>query len=158
MAKEGRVDDDMLWCPCCLQLLPLMGMGWYSCSGVTTIEKLSNSPVVTRWPLRTPMDPAHTIKDRGRVGGVLGEGRVSLVRRLCPHVSRGGTSANDSGRLIMIASFFGGLWWIFYLGDCTKHDSGFVVARTSDTPVQLRRQCREAVVITSQILCHGGQF
>jgi hypothetical protein len=85
------------------------------------------------------MDPAHTIKGRGRVRGVLGEGRVSLVRRLCPHVLRGGTSADDSGRLIMMASFFGGLWHIFYLGECTNRDLGFVVAHASDTPVQLRR-------------------
>jgi hypothetical protein len=44
----------------------------------------------------------------------LGEGRVSLVSRLCPHVLRLGTSADDNGRLIMVASFFGGLWSIFY--------------------------------------------
>ena len=155
MAKEGHVNDDVLWCPCCSRLLPSMGRGWYGCR-VTMIEKLSNSPVVMRWPTQTPMDPTHTIKGRGRVGGVLEEGRVSLVRRLCPHVSCGGTSADDSGRLIMMASFFGGLWCIFYLGDCTNCDSGFVVACASDTPVQLRCQRREAVVITLQILCHGG--
>jgi hypothetical protein len=106
MTKEGHVDDDVLWCPCCSRLLPSMGRGWYGC-GVRTIEKLSNSWVVTRWPPPTPMDPVHTIGGRGRVGGVLGEGRVSLVCRLCPHLLRGGTSADDSGRLIMVAIFFG---------------------------------------------------
>ena len=60
--------------------------------------KIVNISVVTRWPLRTPTDPTHTTGGRRRVGGVLGEGRVSLVRRLCPPVSRGGTSADDGGR------------------------------------------------------------
>jgi hypothetical protein len=27
MVKEGHIDDDVLWCPCCLRLLPLAGMG-----------------------------------------------------------------------------------------------------------------------------------
>jgi hypothetical protein len=138
-------------------LLPSMGRGWYGCR-VTTIKKSSNSPVVMRWPPPTPMDPTHTIKGRGHVGGVLGKGRVSLVRRLCPHVSCGGTSADDSGRLIMMASFFDGLWCIFYLGDCMNRDSGFAVAHASDTPMQLRRQRNEAVVITLQIICHRGWF
>ena len=136
-------------------LLPSMGRGWYGCR-VTTIKKSSNSPVVMRWPPPTPMDPTHTIKGRGHVGGVLGEGRVSLVRHLCPHVLRGGTSADDSGRLIMRASFFGGLLRCFFLGDCTNRYLGFVVILTSDTHVQLHCQSREAMVITLRILCHGG--
>ena len=61
-------------------------------------RKIVNFSVVARWPLRTPMDPAHMIGGRRRVGGVLREGRVSLVRCLCPHVLRGGTSAADGGR------------------------------------------------------------
>ena len=71
---------------------------------------------------------------------------------------RWGTSVDDSRRLIMMASFFGGLLGIFYLGDCTNRNLGFVVAHASDTPVQLHCQHHEAVVKTLQILCHGGQF
>ena len=130
MTKEGYVDDDVLWCPCCLRLLPSMGRGWYGCR-VTAIVKLSNSWVVTRCLPPTPMDPAHTIGGRGHVRGVLGEGRVSLVRRLCPHVLRGGTSADDSRRLIIVASFFGGLWHIFYLGGL--HEPRFGLRRRTRT-------------------------
>ncbi len=147
----------MLWCPCPLRLLPSMGRGWYGCR-VTTIEKSSNSAVVTRWPTQTPMDPVHTIKGRGLVRDVLGEGRVSLVCCLCPHMSRGSTSADDSGRLIMVASFFGGWWRIFYFRNCTNRDFGYVVAHASDTPMPLHCQCREALVVTLQIFATGVNF
>ncbi len=38
---------------------------------------------------------------------------VSLVRRVCPHALRGGTSADDSGRFAIIAAVLGGLWWSY---------------------------------------------
>ena len=137
---------------------PFHGKGLVQLRWSDNDQKIVNFSVMTRWPLGTPMDPAHTTGGRRHVGGVLGEGQVSLVRRLCPHMSRGGTSVDESGGLIMMASFFGGLWRIFYLGDCTNRDSSFVVACTSDTPMPLRCQRHEVVVITSRILCHGGRF
>jgi hypothetical protein len=56
---------------------------------------------------------------------------MSLVRHVCPHVLRGGTSADDSRRLIIMANF---------LVDCGLfYESGFIVIHISDAPVQLRR-------------------
>ena len=62
--------------------------------------------MVTHWPPQTPMDPTHMIGGRRQVGGALGEERVSLALRFCPHVLHGGTSADVDGILIIVASFF----------------------------------------------------
>ena len=81
-----------------LAAAPFDGKGLVQLRWSDNDQETVNFSVVTCRPLQTPMDPAHTIGGRRHVEGVLGEGRVSLVRRLCPHVLRGGTSADDSGR------------------------------------------------------------
>ena len=77
---------------------PFDGKGLVQLRWSDNHKQTVNFYVVTRWPLWTPMDPTHIIGGRRRVGGVLGEGRVSLVCPLCPHVLLGGTSADDGGR------------------------------------------------------------
>ncbi len=99
--------------------------------------------MVTRWPPRTPVNPAHTIGGMRGVRGVLGEGGVSLVRRVCPHASRGGTFADDSRRFAIVAAVLGGLWWFYLRREWQAHVFGNAVARASEHPVQLRRQNRE---------------
>ena len=49
------------------------------------------------------MNPARMIGGTQGVRGVLEEGGLSLVCRVCPHASRGGTSVDDSGRFITVA-------------------------------------------------------
>ena len=123
MTKEGHINDDVLWCPCHSRLLPLMGRGWYSC-GVTMIEKLSNSPVVTRWPPQTPLDATHTIGGRECVWGVLGEGRVSLNHRLALRCRAGALLLMTAEESSLWRAFFDGLWRIFYLGKLHKPPFG----------------------------------
>jgi hypothetical protein len=89
------------------------------------------------------VNPAHMIGGTRGVRGVLGEGGVSLVRRVCPHASRGGTSADDSGRFAIVAAVLGGLWWFYLCREWQARVFGDAVARASEHPVQLRRQNRK---------------
>ena len=118
--------------------------------------------MVTRWPPRTPVNPVHTIGGTRRVRGVLGEGGVSSVRRVCPHMLRGGTSADDSGRFAIVAAVLGGLWWFYLRREWQARVFGNAVARASEHPMRLCRQnCELAHVngnnnITGVDLGRGG--
>jgi hypothetical protein len=98
---------------------------------------------VTRWSPRTPVNPTDTIGGTRGVRGVLREGEVSSVRRVCPHASRGGTSADDSGRFAIVAAVLGGLWWFYLRREWQARVFGDAVARASEHPVRLRRQNRK---------------
>ena len=60
---------------------------------------------------------------------------MSSIRHVCPHVLCGGTSTDDSGRLIIMVCFSVDCGVFFTQGDCTNCDFGFVVVHTSDTPI-----------------------
>ena len=89
------------------------------------------------------MNPTDTIGGTRGVRGVLREGEVSSVRRVCPHASRGGTSADDSGRFAIVAAVLGGLWWFYLCREWQARVFGNAVARTSEHPMRLCRQNRE---------------
>ena len=81
------------------------------------------------------------------VKGDLGEGGVSLVRRVCPHALRGGTSADDSGRFAIVAAVLGGLWWFYLRREWQARVFGDAVARASEHPVRLHHQNREHALV-----------
>jgi hypothetical protein len=93
------------------------------------------------------MNPAHTIGGTRGVRGVLGEGGVSLVRRVCPHALRGGTSADVSKRFAIVAAVLGGLWWFYLRREWQARVFGNAVAHASEHPVRLRRQNRELAYV-----------
>ena len=119
-------------------------------------RKLSICQVVTRWPLQMPANPPYTTGGRRHVGEVLGEGWASSVCSDYPHLSRGGTSADDFDRFLIVAVVNWCLWRNFYHGKLKTPDIGFKVTRPIDALVGLYCQRREDAVLTLQILLNGG--
>ena len=76
-------------------------------------------------------------------GGLWRQTGVLVGRGGEPHSSRGDTSADDSGRIAIVAVFLCCRRYFFLRGEWQTHDSGFTVARTSDIPLRLRRQNHE---------------
>jgi hypothetical protein len=82
-----------------------MGRGYYGLQQDDDKELLI-CQVVMHWPLQMPANLSHTIVDRRHIGRVLGEGWASLVCCIFPHSLLGGTSADDSGRFVIITVVF----------------------------------------------------
>ena len=76
-------------------------------------RKLLICQAVMCWPPQVPANPSHTIGGRRLVREVLGEGWVSSVRSNYPHMSRGGTSTNYSGKFLVAVVVFWCLWCNF---------------------------------------------
>jgi hypothetical protein len=70
-----------------------------------------------------------------------------LVRRVCPHALRGGTSADDSGRFAIVAAVLGGLWWFYLRREWQARIFGDTVSHASEHPVRLRCQNREHALV-----------
>jgi hypothetical protein len=84
-------------------------------------------------PRQSPVCSGGSLETDGRPCWARGE----------PHSSRVDTSADDSGRIAIIAVFLCCRRYFFLRGEWQTHDSGFAVTRTSDIPLRLRHQNRE---------------
>ena len=70
----------------------------------------------------------------------------------------GVTSAEERGRLIVVALIVVCSVGGFHLREWQTCGFGDIVACASEAPMQLCCQRRELAVSSSQFLCHGGQF
>ncbi len=71
---------------------------------------------------------------------------MSLVGWESPHLLREVTFADDNGRFVIVAEFFGALWADFLCWELRAHNFSNAVARASDVPMPVRHQSRELVV------------
>ncbi len=132
-----------------------------ACCDRTTMRKIVYFSDESARRRKREIHPVNAIVGTGRVGRDRGKGGGVLLARVTALFLGEGTQ-----RVTMeIAPWCGAIYCIFGHGGSIftpwgRQTTGFrdVVARASDTPVQLRRQNRDHIVSSSRNISHRGQF
>jgi hypothetical protein len=137
-----------------------MGSGCHSSVSACArrCKKLSIFSVRAREDGSSEIHPANAIVGTGRVGRGRGKGGGVLLALWTVSCLVEDTTCQRDGNVITVASFLVAGGSIFNLWERKTPSFCDVVARASDTPVQLRCQNRKRNLASWQKISHRGQF